>query len=62
MLVFLKEIVNPDAKDEWKTLQSQIRLVHVNTSQAVKVRLFYDIYDITSLYNTCKVFFIILII
>ncbi|XP_046845716.1 protein O-mannosyl-transferase 1-like [Xenia sp. Carnegie-2017] len=31
------EIVNGYEKSEWQTLQSQVRLVHVNTSQAVKI-------------------------
>ncbi|EDO30753.1 predicted protein [Nematostella vectensis] len=31
------EIVNPDGSGIWKTIQSQVRLVHLNTSQAVKI-------------------------
>ncbi|XP_022795318.1 protein O-mannosyl-transferase 1-like [Stylophora pistillata] len=31
------EIINPDSSDVWKTIHSQVRLIHVNTSQAVKI-------------------------
>ena len=33
------EIVNPDGSNVWKAIESQIRLVHVNTSAAIKVLL-----------------------
>ena len=36
---YFQEIINGNEKTEWQALQSQIRLVHVNTSQAVKVSL-----------------------
>lgn len=32
-----QEIINPDSSNVWKTIHSQVRLIHVNTSQAVKV-------------------------
>jgi len=32
-----QDIVNPDGSNMWKTIHSQVRLIHVNTSQAVKV-------------------------
>lgn len=31
------EIINPDSSNVWKTIHSQVRLIHVNTSQAVKI-------------------------
>ncbi|CAH3042872.1 unnamed protein product [Porites lobata] len=31
------EIINPDGSNVWKTIHSQVRLIHVNTSQAVKI-------------------------
>ncbi|KAL9988913.1 hypothetical protein ACROYT_G003407 [Oculina patagonica] len=31
------EIINPDGSNIWKTIHSQVRLIHVNTSQAVKI-------------------------
>ena len=34
---YQQEIINPDSSNVWKTIHSQVRLIHVNTSQAVKV-------------------------
>lgn len=31
------DIINPDENNIWKTIHSQVRLIHVNTSQAVKI-------------------------
>ncbi|KAK3753815.1 hypothetical protein QZH41_018466 [Actinostola sp. cb2023] len=31
------EVVNPDSSNKWRTIQSQIRFVHVNSTQAIKV-------------------------
>ena len=31
------EILNPDPTNEWKVIESQVRLVHVNTSASMKV-------------------------
>ncbi|KAK2565791.1 Protein O-mannosyl-transferase 1 [Acropora cervicornis] len=31
------DILNPDGSNIWKTIHSQIRLIHVNTSQAIKI-------------------------
>ena len=39
MCPYFQQIINGNEKTEWQALQSQIRLVHVNTSQAVKVSL-----------------------
>lgn len=32
------EIINPDESNLWKAIDSQIRLIHVNTSASMKVR------------------------
>ena len=37
-----QEIINPDGSNVWKTIHSQVRLIHVNTSQAVKVGFLYE--------------------
>ena len=34
------EILNPDPSNIWRVIESQIRLVHVNTSASLKVRLY----------------------
>ena len=34
---YQQEIINPDSTNVWKTIHSQVRLIHTNTSQAVKV-------------------------
>ena len=43
------DILNPDGSNIWKAIQSQVRLVHVNTSASMKVDITYciygDIYD-----------------
>lgn len=31
------DILNPDGSNIWKTIHSQVRLIHVNTSQAIKI-------------------------
>lgn len=37
LFMLFQEIINPDNSNVWKTIHSQVRLIHVNTSQAVKV-------------------------
>lgn len=31
------EIVNPDDTNMWRAIESQVRLIHVNTSAAIRV-------------------------
>ena len=40
--LFSQDIVNRDSDDEtWQTIKSQVRLIHVNTSTALKVSCFF---------------------
>ena len=41
VILFSQDIVNRDSDDEtWQTIKSQVRLIHVNTSTALKVSCF----------------------